>query len=108
MEFTTTGKIADLFEATLEGKANFSESSKGVYVRASLRNDLISQLNQLVTGKLDEAIASTKTLQGTRDKLNKAKDDLKEIDTRLATKRAQVTSRRNADLQKMRDEAQEH
>ncbi|MBK6383964.1 MAG: hypothetical protein IPF69_10970 [Chitinophagaceae bacterium] len=107
LEFTTTGKIADLFEATLEGKANFSESSKGVYVRASLRNDLISQLNQLVTGKLDEAIASTKkTLQGTRDKLNKAKDDLKEIDTRLATKRAQVTSRRNADLQKMRDEAQ--
>ena len=107
-EFITAGKLADLFELTLEAKGkSFTQSDGGIYVRAALRNDLISKLNQLVTAKLDEAIAGTKkTLQGTRDKLNYAKNDLKDIDVRLATKRAQVTSRRNADLQNMRDEAQ--
>ena len=76
--FITSGKIANIFEATLEGKGSFSESAKGIYVRAALRNDLVSQLNAMVTGKINEAIQTTKnTLQGTRNKLVQAQNDLK-------------------------------
>lgn len=103
--FVTTGRIANAFEATLEGKGSFSESSKGVYVRAALRNDLVSQLNQLVTGKINEAIQTTKnTLQNTRNALTKAKNDLKYIDDQIANRTAILKGQKAAAAQKIRDE----
>ncbi len=104
--FTTTGKIANMFEATLEGKGSFTESAKGIYVRAVLRNDLISQLNGMVTGKINEAIQTTKnTLQGTRNNLVKAQNDLKYIEDQIANRTKILQGQKAADVQKIRDEA---
>jgi len=104
--FTTTGKIGGSFEATLEGKGSFSESAKGVYVRAALRNDLVSQLNQLVTGKINEAIQSTKTsFQNSRNALTKAKNDLKWIDDQIIARTNVLQGQKAADVQKIRNEA---
>ena len=104
--FVTTGRIANAFEATLEGKGSFSESSKGVYVRASLRNDLVSQLNAMVTGKINEAIQTTKnTLQGTRNKLKQAQADLKYYDDEIAKRTAQLQGQKAAAAQTVRNEA---
>ncbi|MEO7983592.1 MAG: hypothetical protein ABI688_05895, partial [Bacteroidota bacterium] len=104
--FTTTGKIANVFEATLEGKGSFTESSKGIYVRASLRNDLVSQLNQLVTGKINEAIQSTKTaFQNSRSALAKAQGDVKYIDDEISKRTAELKGAKAAATQKVRDEA---
>ena len=94
------------FEATLEGKGSFTESAKGIYVRAVLRNDLISQLNQMVTGKINEAIQTTKnTLQATRDNLAKAQNDLKYIDDQITSRTIILQGQKAADVQKIRDEA---
>jgi hypothetical protein len=104
--FTTTGKIANSFEATLEGKGSFTESAKGIYVRAALRNDLVSQLNQLVTGKINEAIQSTKaTFQNSRNALAKAQSDLKFIDDQILNRTKILQGQKAADVQKIRDEA---
>ncbi|MBI5856711.1 MAG: RICIN domain-containing protein [Sphingobacteriales bacterium] len=104
--FTTTGKIANAFEATLEGKGNFSESAKGIYVRAALRNDLVSQMNQLVTGKINEAIQTTKTtFQNTRNALAKSQSDLKYIDDQIISRTKILQGQKAADVQKIRDEA---
>ncbi|MBL0336901.1 MAG: hypothetical protein IPP73_16720 [Chitinophagaceae bacterium] len=104
--FTTSGKIANSFEATLEGKGSFNESAKGIYVRASLRNDLVSQLNQLVTGKINEAIQTTKnTFQESRNKLAKAKADIIYIDEEIRKRTAALLGEKRAAAQKVRDEA---
>jgi hypothetical protein len=104
--FTTTGKIANAFEATLEGKGSFTESAKGVFVRAALRNDLISQMNQLVIGKINEAIQTTKaTFQNTRNALAKAQSDLKYIDDQIINRTKILQGQKAADVQKIRDEA---
>ena len=104
--FTTTGKIANAFEATLEGKGSFTESAKGIYVRAALRNDLVSQLNAMVTGKINEAIQTTKnTLQGTRDKLKQAQASLKYYDDEIAKRTAELQGQKAAANQAIRNEA---
>lgn len=104
--FTTSGKIANAFEATLEGKGSFTESAKGIYVRASLRNDLVSQLNQMITGKINEAIQSTKTaFQNSRNKLAQAKADLVYIDEEIRKRTEALVGEKRAAAQKVRDEA---
>lgn len=104
--FTTTGKIANAFEATLEGKGSFTESAKGVYVRAALRNDLVAQLNAMVTGEINKAIQSTKsTLQGTRNKLQQALNDLKYIDDQIAARTKVLIGQKAAEVQAIRNEA---
>jgi hypothetical protein len=107
-EFTTSGKIANVFEATLEGKGtSFTQTGGGIYVRAALRNDLVSTLNKMVTGKINEAIQTTKTtLQQTRTNLEAARNNIKDVDDRIAKRLAEVTTKTNADLQNMRNEAQ--
>lgn len=104
--FVTTGKIANVFEATLEGKGSFTESSKGVYIRASLRNDLVSQLNQMVTGKINDAIQSTRaTFQNSRNALTQAQADVKSIDDQIARRTASLKGEKAAAAQIVRDEA---
>ena len=104
--FTTTGRIANAFEATLEGQGSFSESAKGIYVRAALRNDLVAQLNQLVTSKLNEAIQTTKnTLQQTRNTLKQAQNELKSIDDQIIARTNALKGQKAAEVQAVRNEA---
>lgn len=97
-EFTTTGKIADMFEATLEAKGqSLGSSGGGIAVRAVLRNDIISRLNQLVTSAIDEQISSVKnSIKATRDKLKTATDNLAAVDKEIFDARRLVASDREA------------
>lgn len=106
-ELITVGKIFDEFEAVIEAKGKaFTQEGSGLYLRAALRNDLVSRLNQEVTKGIEQATISVQNqLQQNRRDLLQARADLVKIDQRIAVKAAQVASRREADLQAMRNEA---
>lgn len=107
-EFTTSGKIADMFEATLEAKGqSLGSSGGGIAVRAVLRNDIISRLNQLVTSAIDEQISSVKnSIKATRDKLKTATDNLAAVDKEIFDARRLVASDREAFNLQMLEEKQ--
>ncbi|MEZ4943554.1 MAG: HYR domain-containing protein [Saprospiraceae bacterium] len=106
-EFTTTGKLFDKFEVTLEAKGvSFIKDSAGIYVRGVLRNDLIQYLNEELTKGLDQATKATQTaLSKARRDLEAKRASYREVEVRFNQRMAEVTSRREADLRKMRDEA---
>ncbi|MBL0270175.1 MAG: hypothetical protein IPP99_16350 [Chitinophagaceae bacterium] len=107
-EFTTSGKIADMFEATLEAKGqSLGSSGGGIAVRAVLRNDIISRLNQLVTSAIDEQISSVKnSIKANQDKLKTATDNLAAVDKEIFDARRLVASDREAFNMQMLEEKQ--
>ncbi len=108
-EFITAGKFLNLFEAIIEVKGtSFNQvNNPGFRIRASLRNDLVAELNRLATQAIDDASKSTKeTLMASRKELEDARVLYTEVDGRLQQRMAEITSRREADLRRMREEAQ--
>lgn len=71
-----------------------------------MRNDLVAQLNQLVTGKINEAIQTTKSkLQATRNAITKAQSDLKFLDDQIIARTKYLQGQKAAEVQAIRNEA---
>ncbi len=69
--FYTEGNLFGKFQARLDAQGGSFNDLKGFYIRAAMRNDLISYLNKEATAEIDKATKAT------QNEYAKAKKDLK-------------------------------
>ncbi|NEQ32208.1 MAG: hypothetical protein F6K04_14605 [Leptolyngbya sp. SIO4C5] len=102
--FLSSGKIFNLFEATLEVKGQDFKSGGSIWVKASMQNDLLSYLRAEATAAIQAAASkATQDLSNAQAAVAKAQGDVNKLNTDIANMRQTIQRERDRDSQRMRD-----
>jgi hypothetical protein len=100
--FLTQGKIFNLFEANLEVKGADFKSGSGIWVKASMRNDLLSYLRKEATAAIQSAADdATRQLTKAQNEVNKARDEVNKLNNTIAETRKIIEGERERDTRRL-------
>ncbi|MEG4252794.1 hypothetical protein [Microcoleus sp. Pol10D4] len=102
--FFSSGKIFNLFEATLEVKGEDFKSGGSMSVKASMKNDLLSYLREKATAAIKSAADSaTRELTEAQNDVRKAQDEVNKLNNTIAETRQTIEGERERDIRRLRD-----
>jgi len=101
--FNTTSKLFNLFQASLQVKGSSMTSSNGIYVKATMQNDLFKYLRDNAAREIEKVANSAKaSLDGAISKVNDAKTSVGTLDKQITTAKATVKAERDRDDAKIK------
>jgi hypothetical protein len=101
--FLSSGKIFDLFEATLEVKGEDFKSGGSIWVKATMRNDLLAYLREKTTAAIQAAAdEATKELTAAQNDVRKAQNAVNKLNNEIADMRKTIQRERDRDTRNLR------
>ena len=102
--FLSSGKIFDLFESTLEVKGDDLKNGGSIWVKASMKNDLLSYLREKATEAIQAAADdATRELTKAQNDLSIAQDEVDSLDRKITNMRNTIQRERDRDTQDLRN-----
>jgi len=100
--FITSGKIFSLFEATLEVKGKDFMNGGDIWIKASMKNDLLAYLREKATAAIQSAAdAATRDLTKAQNDVRKAQNEANKLTSTIAEMRRTVQGERDRDTRRL-------
>jgi peptidoglycan hydrolase CwlO-like protein len=105
--FLTRGRLFDLFEASLEVYGGNLSSGAGIFVRATMQNDLLAYLRDEATKAIQAAAKEvTSRLDDAKRSVETARNDVNVLNLRIDGARETVRQERERDATRLREAQQ--
>jgi peptidoglycan hydrolase CwlO-like protein len=102
--FTTTGKIFDLFEATLAVRGSDMANGDGIMVRATMKNDLFNYLSEKASATIEAAAKEAmREIADAQRAVNRAQTDVDQLNKSITAMRRTIEDERARDSKRLRD-----
>ena len=106
--FTISGKIFDLFEATLTASGSDPTKGRSFMIAATMKNDLIEYLQDKASEAIEEAAKGAMAeISKAQRTLNRAQNDVDSLDRQIKNMKSKIQKERDRDTKNLRDAQKE-